>query len=508
MPSGQRTDSPSLRSVWRPPWYAWALLAISIIGLTYKLFPGRLEGKMLVLTPVVIVIGVLVLRKLWDLPPAITLCAALVLTIFSGGWSLIGLGGLPLNRLLMILVLLQFALRAPGISNVPRLRVRNVHILMALAVIYAVISATMAATLTTSDGFLTLTDVFGVVPFLVFLVAPAVFSGQRERNLLLATLVGLGLYLGVTALLEAFGPRALIFPSYIVHTDQSGAGATQVSGPFQSPVAEGFAVFSCAVASLVAFFQWRDRRSRLLAVLAGFLCLLACFATLERGVWIAAVVATVAGALLTRAGRRWLVPGALACVVGVGLVLAVSSQLSQQASERANYELSVWDRQNQTAAGMRMVAAKPLFGFGWDRYQTDNLEYFRQPADYPMAGQTPGVTIGLPQHVSPLHNTYLAYAVELGLVGWLLWLGSLLAAVATALAPGPAALRPWKLGLVPVFMFFFVVSVFDPHEQPFPMVLLLLWAGVALGNTLLLPQRGSRQAAMAVDSGDVYPVPA
>jgi O-antigen ligase len=105
-----------------------------------------------------------------------------------------------------------------------------------------------------------------------------------------------------------------------------------------------------------------------------------------------------------------------------------------------------------------------------------------------MVGHTQGVTIGLPPHVLPLHNTYLAYAVELGLVGWLLWIASLLIAiVASILAPGPAALRPWKLGLLAIATFFLVVSFFDPHEQPFPVVLLLLWAGVAYGQQVRSP---------------------
>ena len=47
---------------------------------------------------------------------------------------------------------------------------------------------------------------------------------------------------------------------------------------------------------------------------------------------------------------------------------------------------------------------------------------------------------------------------------------------------GPSALRSWKLGLLAISIFFLVVSFFDPHEQPFPVALLLLWAGVAYGR--------------------------
>ena len=238
----------SLRAVWRPRWYAWVLLWVAALAVTHKLFPERLQGRWLLITPLLLSGGVLALRRLWELPPAWTLCVAIALTIFSNGWSLIGLGGLPLNRLLMIVVLLQFALRAPGVANVPRPQIRNVHLLMCFTVMYVAASAAAAGTLTRQEGFLPLIDILGIMPFLVFFLAPSIFSGRCERNLLLATLVGLGIYLGVTSIFESVGPHELVFPSYILHGDEVSPGIVQASGPFQSPVAEGFGAFACAVA--------------------------------------------------------------------------------------------------------------------------------------------------------------------------------------------------------------------------------------------------------------------
>jgi putative inorganic carbon (hco3(-)) transporter len=496
------------RRIWRPPWYAWALLGVALLAAVHYRFPERLEGPWLLIAPLLAAAAVLVLRRLWELPPAWLMCGAIALTIFSNGWSQIGLGGLPLNRLALIVVLLQFLLRAPGIAATPRLRVRGVHLLMGVTVLYALASAAAAGSLGSQEGVLPLIDVLGLVPFLAFLLAPAIFAGERERNLLLATLVGLGLYLGVTAIFESVGPHALVFPPYIARIDAATPGVLQVGGPFQSPVAEGFAAFACAVASVIALGRWRVPWQRCLAVLSCVTCVFACFATLERGVWLAAVLAAVVTAASTRAGRRWLVPAALACAVGIGVVLALSSSLSQHTSERAEYQQSIWDRQNQTSAGLRMVEARPLLGFGWDRYRPESEGYFRQPSGYPMVGHTQGVTIGLPPHVLPLHDTYLAYAVELGLVGLLLWLASLAAAIAASLfATGPPALRAWKLGLLAIATFFAVVSFFDPHEQPFPVTLLLLWAGVAYG----LPRpvrRRPRAAAPRTLVPDPRPRPA
>lgn len=470
------------RVVWRPAWYAWGLLGLAALALLYKYQPARLEGRWLAIAPLLIVAGVLVLRRLWELPPAVTMCAAIVLTVLSGGWSQIGLAGLPLNRLLVAVVLLQIFLRAPGVARMPRIPLRNVHLLIGLTLIYALASAAAAGTLSSKDGFLQLFDVFGVVPFLLFLVAPTVFAGRRERDLLLATLVGLGAYLGLTAIFESLGPQALVFPSYIRHFEAETLSAVKASGPFQSPTAMGFACFACAVAALIALGQWRHRWGRSLALLVAAACVFGCFLTLERGVWVATIIATVVAALATQTGRRLLAPGIAISAVALIGVFALVPSLSQSASQRATYQQSLWDRQNQTAAGLRMVQAKPLFGFGLDRYEAESADYFRQPADYPMTGYTHGITIGVPDPILPIHNTYLSYAVELGLLGALLWLASIAWAIGGAiLARGPASLRPWKLGLLAIAVFFLVVCVVDPHTAPFPMVLMLVWAGVAAG---------------------------
>jgi O-antigen ligase len=485
------------RAVWRPPWQAWASLGILALAAAYKIEPTRLEGHWLVLTPLAIAIGILVLRRLWALPPAVTMCAAIALTVFSGGWSQMGFSGIPVNRLLIAVALLQVFLLAPGVTQIPRIRVRPVHLLMALTVFYALVSAAASGTLGSERSFLALFDVFGVAPFLLFLIAPAVFSRRQDRDLLLATLVGLGAYLGLTAIFESLGPHGLIFPNYIHLADLASGGAVKAGGPFQSPTAAGFANFACAVAAMIALRQWRDHRARYFAAFVAVVCLFGCFLTLERGVWIAALAGTVAAALASRTGRRWLVPGLALAAIAIATTLAVSSQLSEQTSARATYEQSVWDRQNQTATGLRMVAAKPLFGFGFDRYEAAAVDYFRQPADYPMSGYFHGVTIGVPDSILPIHDTYLSYAVELGLFGALLWLTSILWAVGSGIfTRGPAELRPWKIGLLAISVFFLVVSFVDPHTAPYPMVLLFVWAGLATGQRQPQESRALAQSTL------------
>ena len=474
------------RPTWRPPAFLWALLGLLALAAVHELQPAKLEGHWMLITPVAIAVGVLAMRRLWELPPAATLCAAVALTVFSGGWSQMGFGNLPLNRLLILAAIGQVVLRSPGSARVPAIRPRGVHLLLALTVLYAVASAAAAGTIGEEREYLLLLDVFGLTPFLLFVIAPVVFAGERERDWLLATLVGLGAYLGLTAVFESLGPHSLVFPSYIRHLDfeavTEAASEAKAGGPFQAPVAMGFGCFACAAAAVIALQRWRGAWPRRLAVGVALLCLFGCLLTLERGVWIATAAGVLVAALATQSGRRWLLPGAALATVAIGGALALSPQLQHRVSERATYEQSLWDRKNQTATGIRMVEARPLVGFGFGRYADESLDYFRQSPDYPMSGYYHGVTIGAFSEVLPIHNTYLAYGVELGLVGLALWLACLLWAVGeAALAPGPASLRPWRVGLLAIAAFFLVVSFVDPHTAPFPMVVLFVWAGLARG---------------------------
>lgn len=466
----------SERGVWRARWYAWIALGLGALAALHSRLPWLLHGHWLVVTVSLLTVGVYALSRAWQAPAAITMCAGVALTVFSGNWGLMGLPGFPFlpDRMLLAGVVLMIVLRAPGAVHVAHMRVGKVHLFLGLLVLYALGSAAAAGTIGTKDGIFALLDRLGIVPFAMLLLAPAVFCEERSRGWLLATLVGLGTYLGVTAIFESIGPHALVVPHYIVVSDETLPGA-RAGGPFASSVAEGFATFACAVASVIAFTQWRSRW-RWYALSVATVCMFACFVTLERGVWLAAIGGTVVAALSTRQGRRLLVPGALAAALVIGGALTLSPALASKTSNRVGEHRSVWDRRNQTSAAFRMIAARPLFGFGWDTFEARGLDYFREAPDYPMSGYSTS------QRGIPLHDIYLSMAVELGLLGALLWLAGTLWGIGGAIfASGPPELRPWKLGLLALGVFFLIVASVNPLQENFTELLLWTWAGVALG---------------------------
>ena len=376
----------------------------------------------------------------WRVDPAYTLSAAIFLTPFAGNWPELGVpGALSPDRLLLAGGIAAVLLRAPPVAERPRLQLTGTHWLLALAAIYALGSAFVVGTLAERDAFFKLVDAFGIMPFALFLVAPFAFATQRQREVLLLTFVLLAAYLGFTTLFEATKADALVFPKYILDPNY-GIHLGRGRGPFVDAVANGLALYTCAVACGIAAGTWRSSLARASAVALGLLCVVGSFLSLERSVWIGVVVGTTTAMLATRGLRRYLVPLALAVTIALSASLALIPGLSDAAAERTTNSLTVWDRKNLARAAINMLEARPLLGFGWGRFSHDSRDYFEQAFDYPLTASKAGV-----------HNTPLNYAVDLGLVGATLWLLGVVFGVGTALVTRvPPDLVPWRTGLLAI----------------------------------------------------------
>ena len=398
--------------------------------------------------------------------PAWPFTAAIVLAAFNGHWDLLG-APFALDRLALVLAATSVLAREIAHRD-GRLRTLPVHWLMALVALYVFISAQFFGDLD-ADARVGLLDRIGVIPFLAFFLAPFVFRTERDRRVLLGGLVGLGAYLGLTALIEYTGPRDIIFPSYINDPNQ-GIHIDRSRGPFLEAGLNGTVLYACAVAAAVAIAVWRDKRWRIFAALVLGLCALGVLLTVTRAIWLAAVIASPLALLAVPALRRYLIPAVAAGAVLVVAALAVVPGLERRSEERRDDDRPLWDRRNSNRAAVDMLRDKPVLGFGWGRFEEDSTLYYRQSPDYPLT------------HVRDLHNTYLSNAVELGVVGAALWLLALLAGIGGAvLRRGPPELRPWKAGLIAVALSQAVISATTPFDFVLPALLLWTWAGVAWG---------------------------
>ena len=99
---------------------------------------------------------------------------------------------------------------------------------------------------------------------------------------------------------------------------------------FLDAVANGFALFYCAVACGVAARNWSGHRARGLAGFAALLCLVTAFLSLERSVWIGAAAGTLIVLVTTSWLRRYLAPivacAAVSLVAAFFLIPASNSQ--------------------------------------------------------------------------------------------------------------------------------------------------------------------------------------
>jgi putative inorganic carbon (HCO3(-)) transporter len=424
--------------------------------------------------------------------PAWTISLGLALTAFNSHWQEIGLP-FSVDRLVLGVGVASLLVREVRAHGVRSLRTSPTHWLIAGVAIYAVTSAALAGTLDESAARSELIDRLGLFPFLMFFIAPLAFREPRDRQVFIGVFVALGAYLGVTALLETIGPKALIFPGYI--TDPSiGIHADRARGPFVEAAANGMGMFVCGVAAAIALATWQSRRWRYVAGAVLVLCMLGELFTLTRAVWLSAGIATVVALLSAARTRRLIVPvGIVGLVLVVGIFAAVPG-LRGRADARSNDQAPVWDRKNSDIAALKMIDAKPLLGFGWGRFAFDSGDYYQLSPDYPLSS------------VPEVHNVFLSNAVELGLIGGLLWLAALVAGVGGALFKrGPPDIELWKVGLIALLVEWLVVANTTPLSFTLPTVLLWTWAGIVRGAPDVEPRAVATPAAR---SGDPSPAPA
>lgn len=411
----------------------------------------------------------------WYLDPAWTLALGVFLAPIAGYWPQLHVPGqLSPDRLLLVGGIAALALRAPAVRDRPPLRDQPVHWVLGIASLYAIGSAAVAGTLLDKDAFFRLLEAYGLLLFAIFYVAPAAFRDERRRRILVGTLAVLGAYLGLTALFETIHANALVWPRYI-NDPNVGIHYGRARGPFAEAVQNGVGLYTCAIAAVLGALLFRSRLARLLCLLIAMLDGAGILFTLQRSVWLGAVVATIVTVLAFKDLRRYAVPVLVAAALVGGTAYAVVG--SKVVHRRATDQQTVWDRYNLNRAALNMIEARPLQGFGWATFETKSVsgEFFQQNFNYPLTAA--GFAV---------HNVFLSHAAELGLVGLTLWLAGVLFAAFIALR-APAKTREerlWKQAFAAYFVFYLVVSSFVPPEL-FPNLMFWLFAAVVGSRSLL-----------------------
>jgi O-antigen ligase len=422
------------------------------------------------------VFGVLVVVAgaylLWFVHPAWTLSGALVASMFAGNWNALGMPvTVSIDRVLLAAGIAAIVVKAPPVRDRPPLTFRAAHWAMLVTLLWFVGSSLAAGTLGDRGATFELAERVGLIPFFVFLVAPIAFATEHHRRILLGAMVAMGGYLGFTALMETLEIHQLVLPNFI-NDPSLGTHEDRARGPFLEAVTMGSGLFLGVVGAGIAVFVWRGYRWRMTALVVLVLCFTGLLFTETRSVWLGGGIATVVGILWMRPLRRYSVPAIAGGVALIAISIALVPGLAGAVRERREDDMTIWDRKNLVTAAVNMVEAYPLVGIGWDRFTEESGPYFRVSRDFPLTAED-----------SVIHNVFLTYAAEAGLVGLALWVTALCLGMASALWP-PARGEPhlWQAGLGAYLVFFLVISNFV-FPQVFPNLALWLLAGAVVGIT-------------------------
>ncbi len=228
-----------------------------------------------------------------------------------------------------------------------------------------------------------------------------------------AFLAFFGIYLGLTGIAEMTGQWWCVFPGYIADP-KIGLHFGRARGPMVQSVSFGLYLGICAVAGLV----WMQRLGRggKAAMLLGLLLPLAAAAlTLTRSVWMGTGLALLVWTALALKGqlRRAVLFGAVSAAVLAIAVNADNLAGFQREGTEEDTRSSATSRASFAYVSWQMFLDRPVLGFGFGQFPEAKLPY--------LSDRSTALDL---ESIRPLahHNTYLSLLVELGVIGFLLYM--------------------------------------------------------------------------------------
>lgn len=223
-------------------------------------------------------------------------------------------------------------------------------------------------------------------------------------------LIALGVYLGVTALLETSGAHALVFPRFIV-APENWEFLGRARGPLLNPTGIGIVL---TVALGAAVMRWLEpgRVGKIGYGAAVLIIVAGCAATMTRCVWMGAIL--LLGLIALHYAPRWLRVWSLAAamlIAGGGGMLFKDQLLRLKRDEHLSAsaaEKSIELRPLLAIIALEMFKDRPLLGHGYGHYFEHNQSY-TQIRDWGLPLQTAGSYMQ--------HNIVLSLLVDCGLIG-------------------------------------------------------------------------------------------
>ena len=258
-----------------------------------------------------------------------------------------------------------------------------------------------------------------LIPALLYAIIRQLDITRQEWSRMLAALVVLGFYLGVTGVLEVAGRWSLVFPRYIADPTL-GIHFGRARGPELNSVSLGMYLSACLLCGWT-LLQYVSKRSYQLAILIALpLMAGAVLFTFTRSTWIGlAASGVVVGWFLVP--RDWRMPAvAVGGVLGLMVMVASWGQLLGIKREGTveDSEHSVSQRQSFAYVSWHMFRDNPILGVGFGRFYDRKLPY--------LSDRSQNFEL---ESLRPLHhhNTLLSVLTETGLVGLAAFVGVFIA---------------------------------------------------------------------------------
>ena len=380
---------------------------VLIIGLMYA---GPVPGPSgLLATVVACALGALVLGS-----PLVT---TVLLLIASFARMALHIGGLPAEPMTLLFVALVASAALAALRGKITFRFGALEAVMAAYVLWNVLSMVWpheypAIVPKTGEHivlyrFLLMGTVF---PFVGYVVGRSLFRSASRIRVLLYSLLAFAAYSALVSVLQFTGPKALVWPRYIV---DSPSWPERAVGIFNQPVCNGLVMSAGFVAAvLLARERSLPAWQRLLAAAVAPMCVVGIYLTHTRAVLIVFGLVLVLCAFIARGARRVFV----AVLVAAALFIAAEwSTISSADRTRGGLGSTseVHDRLNMITTSLWAIGEEPVMGWGFARFQQVNTHHHKQWA--------PDISWESGYGYSS-HENELGIAVELGLVGLALWL--------------------------------------------------------------------------------------
>ncbi|TWT94081.1 O-Antigen ligase [Botrimarina colliarenosi] len=245
-------------------------------------------------------------------------------------------------------------------------------------------------------------------PAVLYAVLRTSVIDTGAARVVLTALACLGVYLGVTALLETAGAWSLIFPRFIANPDL-GLHFGRARGPALNSVSLGVHLVVCTAAAWLLIPR-ASRPMQLFWFGACAVMTLGVLLTYTRSTWLGLMAAVVV-VMCLQLPKVWRLPsfatatvlGVLLLVVGKDAIVALKREDSGAVSAH-----SVQQREAFAYVSAQMVRDAPLWGVGFGRFYDKKMPYLtdrRQSFEL--------------ESIRPLHhhNTFLGLLVETGMLG-------------------------------------------------------------------------------------------